>query len=45
MLNRRYIGRVTLLDEHIKKINRSLVTGWTFIVVILAAAYIMEVIR
>ncbi|MBR1597906.1 MAG: diguanylate cyclase [Lachnospiraceae bacterium] len=33
------------MDEHIKKINRSLVTGWTLIVLILAAAYIMEVVK
>ena len=33
------------MDDHVKKINRSLVAGWMLIVVILAAAYIMEVVK
>ena len=33
------------MDDHVKKINRSLVTGWLLIVLILAVAYIMEVVK
>ena len=33
------------MDEHVKKINKSLVLGWMLIVMILAVAYIMEVVK
>lgn len=33
------------MDDHVRKINRSLVAGWMLIVLILAVAYIMEVVK
>lgn len=33
------------MDDHVKNINKNLVMGWMLIVFILAAAYIMEVVK